>query len=351
MSQNQQVLDQIFSQEMDTEKILKDQEKTETIFYRPSIVKEKRDSYKAVLKFLPNIENINQSIVNKWTVFLHNPDTDQRRSIDCPSTIKRKSVLQDVYFTLRNSSNAQLNQLKDNFSRREVFFSLIQIVEDKQHPELEGQIKIFQYGKQVYEVLEEVMRPKTDLKTANNPFDLFDGKLFFLDIKKVGDFPKYTSSEFLDKSALLVIDDKPMKKDPKNGQKIIEFLKPWAERLMEQSYKDWDDETQQFVSSTIQAILEPYSSILGSIKKRNREVFRNISTIETEEIDKPNKSTKSKSTNNKKIDIEMEENETEESEEDNTDDEFSEVDDLIKKTRKKSKSKVDVGDDDEDFFE
>ena len=78
-------MDTLFNEGMNIDTILKDNEKTESDFYRPSLKTEGKDSYQAILKFLPNIKDINKPFISKWSVFLHNPDTDKKLSTSAKS--------------------------------------------------------------------------------------------------------------------------------------------------------------------------------------------------------------------------------------------------------------------------
>lgn len=279
MQKNADMLDAIFG-DMTNEQILVKDNKSESDYYRPRI-KDGKESYEAILKFLPNLKDKNKSIVNKWTIFLENPSTTEKKMIDCPSTIKQKSILQDLFFALINSDDASENDLKSKFSRKQQFYSLVQIIEDKQNPELEGKIKIFQYGLQVYDIIEKTMNPKTSHKEANNPFKLFSGKSFELLIEKQGkEYPRYTSSSFLNKTHNLIINGKEISNNPKYGEKIIEFFGDFSDKLLENEYKSWDVNVTEFIINTIKDIV-PYGRTLKQVFRKYPDyldIFNNLNT-------------------------------------------------------------------------
>ena len=111
----------------------------------------------------------------------------------------------DLFFALRNSNSARDKDLSEKWKRRTSYFALIQILEDKHNPELEGKIKLFQFGVQIKEKLEMIANGDFDGESANNPFDLWTGLPLYLYIKEVtGDggkrkYNNYTDSKFLHK--------------------------------------------------------------------------------------------------------------------------------------------------------
>lgn len=264
----------------DIDALVKDDQKSTSMgetFYRPNIIKEGISNYEAVLKFIYNPQSANESIINKYTVWLKNPSSEQAKYIDCPSSVKQKSVLQDAFFACHNSEKFNTREKKEFFKRNQQFFSLVQIVQDKQHPELEGQIRVFQYGTQVYNKIISLIKPDSEFKEANNPFDVFNGHLFHLNIKtrQVGKskMPNYDDSEFLSKSKGLVIDNKEYTTiDKPTFEKIDSYLKEHAPDLNQFKYRDWNAETKQFVIDAIKSIIPPGEE-LNEIINKNKELF------------------------------------------------------------------------------
>lgn len=256
---------------MDTEEFVAEKASSFSSLYKPSIDKEKKDDYTAVLKFLPWHEDYKKSYLEKYMIWLVNPDTDEKKYVDCPSSksINKPSILRDLYYALGNSSNAMEKQLADKFGRVTANFSLVQIIEDKNHPELEGKIMVFQYGKFILDLIKSLMKPTTDLEVKNNPFDVFDGFLFILKINKVGGFTNYKDSKFIPKTKNLVINGKEMTKDKKNFEPILNYLKENSPNLLSYDAKEWDDDTIRFVHDAIHATLSPSPTVNSVLKKHN----------------------------------------------------------------------------------
>jgi hypothetical protein len=87
------------------------------------------------------------------------------------------------------------------------YYANVYIVSDSKHPENEGQVKIFRFGKKIFEKITETMDPQFEDEKAINPFDLWEGANFKLKIRKVDGYQNYDKSEFEAPSALLDDDD------------------------------------------------------------------------------------------------------------------------------------------------
>lgn len=257
MANNFSIDDALFN--IDSSDLFKDDKKSSAYddLYRPSAKEGKDGVYKSVIRFLPFVKNPQESIKSKWTVWLTNQNTDQSRMIDCPSSIKEKSILQDIYFMLKKSDNAREEDLASQFTRRESFYSLIQIVKDPKHPELEGKIKIFKYGKKVHDKIKNIMSPDgmDGISNTNKPFDLFTGKLFMLHIKTVSNYNNYDDSQFIGDSKPIEIDGRAMERTKEDMSIIKKYLEDNSPDLNKYNFKPWDDDTKTFVLESIESIL------------------------------------------------------------------------------------------------
>ena len=87
------------------------------------------------------------------------------------------------------------------------YYSNVLIVSDPAHPENEGQVKLFKFGKKIFDKITEAMQPEFDDETPINPFDFWKGANFKLKIRKVDGFWNYDKSEFEGVSAIADNDD------------------------------------------------------------------------------------------------------------------------------------------------
>jgi hypothetical protein len=224
-------------------------------FYQPQADEGREGVYKAVVRFLPFYKNPNKSKIQKYYVWINNTVDGEAFSVDCPSTVGKKSILKDTYWKLKNSQSASEQSLAENFSRAENFYSLVQIVKDPHKPDLEGKIMVFKFGKKINDKIEAQLKPLAG--SPCNPYDLFEGKLFALHITKKQKWNNYDSCEFVgDKCSLILPGEKnSIQKQKEDMDKVLAWLKENSPELDKYEYKDWTDEITEKVHRAIRNIV------------------------------------------------------------------------------------------------
>ena len=218
-------------------------------FYKPYPEDGKDGVYKALVRFLPNVADAQKSKIHKYYVYLQDPSTGNGFSVDCPSTMGKKSILKDIFWKLQNSNSAADKELSKKFSRKEDYYSLIQIVQDKNRPELEGKIMIFKFGKKLNDMIEAQLKP--EYGEPVNPYDLFNGKLFSIQARKVGEWNNYDMCSFVGERCPIEVNGRKMEKTQEDMAAIVEYLKTGPQNLSSFDYKDWDNETSEKVAAVI----------------------------------------------------------------------------------------------------
>lgn len=109
--------------------------------------------------------------------------------------------------------------------RRLSYISNIYVVKDPAHPENEGKVFLYKYGKKIWDKLNEAMNPAFDDEEPINPFDLWEGANFKLKIRNVEGYRNYDKSEF-DSAASLLEDDDELEKVWQTEYSLKEFLNP-----------------------------------------------------------------------------------------------------------------------------
>ena len=118
--------------------------------YKPTADEGKDGTYKALVRFVPNPKNPRQSLIKKYVHWLTDASGDGR-IVDSPSTIGDKCPIAEAFFKLRKSESAVDRKMSEKLKRREQYYSLIKIIKDPQHPELDGTYKIFRFGFKIKE--------------------------------------------------------------------------------------------------------------------------------------------------------------------------------------------------------
>lgn len=243
----------------------KDSKSTNLERYKPDAKKGKDGTYKSVIRFLPWYKDPkNKSIMSKWNCWLVDPVSGDGKYVDCPSTIGGKSIIQETYFRLKKSESVADQELAKKFSRRQTFASLVQIIDDKINPELNGKIMVFQYGIKIYNKLMSEMQP--EMGKPHVPFDLFEGKPFFLNLKIVADYNNYDDCKFLDEKSPIKIDGEEIEKTNEGVQKVVEYLKANSPDLEKYGYHPWTDEITEFVNTCIKNIV-PKGKLVADLAK------------------------------------------------------------------------------------
>jgi hypothetical protein len=110
-----------------------------------------------------------------------------------------------------------------NQKRKLSFISNVYVVKDPAHPENEGKVMLFKYGKKIFDKLNAAMNPEFEDETPMNPFDLWSGANFKLKIRKVEKYSNYDKSEF-DSVGPLDEDDDVMEAIWKREYSLVPFL-------------------------------------------------------------------------------------------------------------------------------
>lgn len=109
--------------------------------------------------------------------------------------------------------------------RRLHYVSNIYVIKDSKHPENEGQVKLFSYGKKIFEKITTAMNPQFEDDQAFDPFDLWEGANFKLKIRQADGYQNYDLSEF-DLSGPLFEDDDKMEEIWNKEYSLKEILDP-----------------------------------------------------------------------------------------------------------------------------
>ena len=278
----------------------KPEKKTDPFKFNPDASSQTDKVYKAIIRFLPNWQDPNnKSKIKKHFLFLEDPISGDKFSVDCPSTVGKKSILKDTYWKLKGSDSAKDQELAKKFSRKTGYYSIIQIIDDKINPANNGKIMYWSYGVKVNEKIESELKPEVGV--PHNPFDLFTGKLFLVDVCVKYDWNNYDSCKFIGDASPFVMDGTlkgtPIQKTKEDMEKVSEFLKANSPDLTKFEYQEWDEAVTQRVMTLIknsvpdgrlvEQILgggndEPKSSKNGAAKKSEEYKKSPVASYEPE---------------------------------------------------------------------
>ena len=118
------------------------------------------------------------------------------------TTLGDKDPVGQINRRLWNSGDDADKDTARRQKRKLSYYSNIQVIKDPKHPENEGKVFLYKYGKKIHDKILAAMQPEFQDETPINVFDLWEGANFKLKIKKVAGFWNYDSSEFDSVSAL-----------------------------------------------------------------------------------------------------------------------------------------------------
>ncbi len=189
-------------------------------FWKPEV--DKAGNGYAVIRFLPEpkgedlpwVRLFDHGFQGKGGWYIENSLT----------TIGEKDPVSEYNTMLwNNGTDAGKDQARQQ-KRRLKYTSNIMVVKDPANPSNEGKVFLYQYGKKIFDKLNEAMNPAFEDEQAINPFDFWEGADFKLKIRQVDGYRNYDKSEFDSSSELLGGDDDALEKCYEGLYSLAEFL-------------------------------------------------------------------------------------------------------------------------------
>ena len=175
----------------------------------------------AVIRFLPAVKGEDLPWAKVWNHAFQGP-TGQWYIENSLTTLNQKDPVSEHNTQLWNTGLESDKEIARKQKRKLQYFSNIYVVSDTKHPENEGKVFLFRYGKKIFDKITAAMSPEFEDEKAINPFDFWEGANFKLKIRKVDGYWNYDKSEFEDTSKLFE-DDSEADKVWKSQHSLAEF--------------------------------------------------------------------------------------------------------------------------------
>ena len=194
-----------------TDKLVKEVEKMSTggsggadeRFWKPEM--DKTGVGSAVIRFLPAPDNEDLPWVKLYSHAFQGPGGwFIENSL---TTLGQKDPVSEHNRELWNSGSEKDKETVRKQKRKLSYYSNIYVVKDPAHPENEGKVFLFKFGKKIFDKILNAMQPEFEDEEPINPFDFWGGANFRLKIRKVEGYWNYDKSEFDSASALMDDDD------------------------------------------------------------------------------------------------------------------------------------------------
>ena len=191
----------------------------------------------AIIRFLdapekedfPFVKNYSHGFKGKGGWYIENSLT----------TIEKQDPVSEANSELWNSGIDSNKQIARDRKRRLQYISNIYVVSDSAHPENEGKVFLFKYGKSIFDMIQAAGAPEFDDESPVNVFNLFNGANFKLKARKADGFVKYDKSGFEEPSQWL--------KDESEMETLYNGLYSLTAEVSEDKFKPYDELKKKFL--------------------------------------------------------------------------------------------------------
>ncbi len=155
----------------------------------------------AVIRFLPAAQ-IEKSWVKLYSHAFQGPTGQWFIENSLTTLPGGKDPVSEHNTALWNSGVESDKEIARKQKRKLSYYSNIYVVSDPKHPENEGKVFLFRYGKKIWDKISEAATPAFEDEKPLNAFDLDEGADFKLKIRKVDGYWNYDKSEFAEPTKL-----------------------------------------------------------------------------------------------------------------------------------------------------
>ena len=184
----------------------------------------------AIIRFLPSPAVDGEDALPWVRVFSHGfkGPTGKWYIENSLTTLGQKDPVSEYNSHLWNISsddNSPTRKQARNQKRRLNYISNIMVISDPKHPENDGQVFLYRYGKKIFDKIKLAMEPEFEGDEPVNPFDFWTGANLKLRIRNVEGYRNYDQSNF-DAPAPLSVDDAKLEEIWNKEYSLKEFLDP-----------------------------------------------------------------------------------------------------------------------------
>lgn len=191
-------------------------------FWKPT--RDKAGNGFAIIRFLPAPNGEEMPFVRIWDHGFQGP-TGLWYIENSLTTINQDDPVSEYNSKLWNSGLDSDKELARKQKRRLKYVANIQVIKDGANPENDGKVFLYQFGKKIFDKLNDLMNPQFEDETPVNPFDLWEGANFRLKIRQFEGYPNYDKSEF-DAPSALSADDAELERIYNQEHSLQELVDP-----------------------------------------------------------------------------------------------------------------------------
>ena len=173
-------------------------------FWKPEL--DKSGNGYAVIRFLPAPEGEDMPWAKVWSHAFKVPG-GQWYIENSLTTLGKDDPVGELNRELWNSGRDSDKEIARAQKRKLSYYANIYVVQDPTHPENEGRVFLYKFGKKIFDKLVEAMQPAFADESPVDPFNFWKGADFKLKIRKVDGYWNYDKSEFAAPGVLGGFDD------------------------------------------------------------------------------------------------------------------------------------------------
>jgi len=196
----------------------------------------------AIIRFLPPPKGEDLPWVRIWNHGFQGP-TGKWYIENSLTTLGKSDPVSELNTELWNSGTEANKEIARKQKRRLSYMANIYVVKDPAHPENEGKVFLFKFGKKIFDKIKDVMQPQFEDEEPINPFDFWKGANFKLKARNVEGYRNYDKSDFESSSPLA--EDDEMEKIWNKEHSLQEFLDPKNFK----SYEELKQKLEQVLST------------------------------------------------------------------------------------------------------
>ena len=154
----------------------------------------------ATIRFLPRVEGDELPWVRIFSHGFQGP-TGKWYIENSLTTLGENDPVGELNTQLWNSGSEANKEIARKQKRKLSFIANVLIVSDPKHPENEGKVFLFKFGKKIFDKIMDKARPTFEDEKPVNVFDLWEGANFKLRMRKKDGYANYDESVFTEPCA------------------------------------------------------------------------------------------------------------------------------------------------------
>jgi gp32 DNA binding protein like len=200
--------------------------------------KDKAGNASAVIRFLPKHPDDELPFVTVYSHAFQGP-SGRWYIENSRTTIGEADPVSEANRVLWTGSDKDKEQARKQ-KRKTSYIANILVISDPKHPENEGKVMRFKFGKKIFDKIKDKAEPTFEDESPVNVFDAFDGAEFKLRMRQVEGYPNYDTSVFSEVKPLADSDEEILA--------IVNQMKPLKEFVDPKSFKGYDELKKKFDS-------------------------------------------------------------------------------------------------------